>query len=151
MSFLSFLFNNFLKKDRTNDRAELQVPCKFLIYPANEEPKDKSTAMKTGAVINMSPGGLGIITIPPFEKEYSETIEKGHHHIFIEAHSLQSNTHQKMRGEIRWVKAVTDVLEPYSEMGISIVAVEDETQSQFLDSLFERSKEGKTPAPKDKP
>jgi len=147
MSFFSFLFNSFCKKDRSTFRAELQVPCKFIIYPANEEPQDKSTTglqelMKAGAVINKSSAGLGIITSPPFDKSYSEKVEKDHH-IFIEAHSLQSNTHQKMRGKICWIKTILDVKEPYSEIGISILLVEDETQTQFLDALFGDPKDNK--------
>jgi hypothetical protein len=145
MSFFSFLFSSFRKKDRTTTRMELEVPCKFIVYAPHEEPKDKLMAIaktgKAGFVINSGSTGLGIVTIPPFTKEYSETIEKEHCIIFIEAHSLQSNTHQKMCGQIRWVKTITNVKDPYSEIGILIKSVEDETQSQFLDSIFDPPKE----------
>jgi hypothetical protein len=145
MSFLSFLFSSFRKKDRTTTRVELQVPCKFIIYASNEEPQDKSIAIaktgKSGSVINSGSTGLGIVTVPPFSKEYSETIEKEHYHIFIEAHSVNSNTHQKMCGQIRWVKTISNLKDPYSEIGILIKSVEDETQSQFLDSIFSPPKD----------
>jgi len=136
MSFISYIIKNFYKIIR-KERIESKIPCKFYIY---DHKKDKSTVdvtkLKDGVIINYDTKGYGIITSPAYEKSFINKLKKNKNNIYIEFNSTETNTVNKLQGLIRWGKTINNVKQPYSELGILLTTVEDESKSDILNSLF---------------
>ena len=138
MGFISYLINAFFSTYR-NERVDVKVSCKYFIFTPAQAGENSFSPLKEGVLINVSTKGYGLITYPPFEKEYIEEVKKNKYGIYIEFISPETGTQINLKGEIRWLKNVDDIHKPYTEMGIVLTEVKDDSKSKIVDSLFGES------------
>lgn len=138
MPILRYLIDAFYKRIRA-ERVEVKFPCKYEIFHSKEN-KDSYTNLKEGIIINLSNHGFGLITAPPFDDEFKKRLRKKEYSIYIEAFSPENDTNLKILGEVRWARSVKDISKPYSEIGILLKSVKDDSKIEILDSLFDSSK-----------
>jgi len=136
MSFFSYIIKIFYRIIR-KERFDAKTPCKFYIY---ENKDDDSTLdvskLKEGVIINFDSKGYGIITSPAYEESFIKNLQKNKNKIYIEFNSTETNTKNRLHGLIRWGKNVSSVNKPYSELGILLTQVEDDSKTDILNFLF---------------
>jgi len=142
MSIISFLINSISKKQR-GERVEINSPCRYSVYRATD-PKETFDNLKDATVVDISTRGLQLVTAPAFPQDVEETI-KSDHCIYIEIFSEESGTTVRMQGEIRWIRTVRDIQKPYSQVGVMITSVIDDSKAELVDSLFTESDKDDTP------
>lgn len=134
MSLLSYILNLYKQQNRDH-RVDIRLNCKYEVYPKNAKPETFNNLIE-GTVVNISSHGLGLVSAPPFSDIEKKALEENKDSIYIEAFSPEAGTNVKMIGEIRWIKNVLDVSSPYSELGVKLIQIKDDTREELLDNLF---------------
>ncbi|EKD28454.1 MAG: hypothetical protein ACD_79C00295G0002 [uncultured bacterium] len=134
MSFISFLVDQVFKKIRRK-REPVKIPCKSCIYKESEKPENFNN-LNDSIAIDISSKGLGMIQAPPFDEEFQKKIKSTKYKIYIEIFSEETQTLVKLNGEIRWIRNVIDVKKPYSEFGVLLESVNDDSKLEIFDTLF---------------
>ena len=139
-SFVSYIFRTFFKAKR-GERTEIKVPCRYVIDSKTDPITEKNPAsLSEGVMINYSTKGLGVITAPAFDEEKSLFINKEQPGIYVEFMAPETGAKVKIQGQIRWEKNVADVARPYSEMGIMVTYVQDDSKTELFNTLFQSGK-----------
>lgn len=147
MSFFGFILQKLKKEDRT-DREDVSVPCKFVLFKKGEAIPTSASLFQTAAIINTSPSGLGMVVAPALTEEQKIAWTHDDQLIYIECESEDNNAIQKITGQVRWVKTITDVETPFSELGITLVSIDDNTTNDILNSILTDSEiDENTPPP----
>lgn len=134
MSFITYLLKLFRLKGREERLEEIMVSCRFRLPKGNPD-------FKEGTIVSLSNKGMGLVTAPPLPDKMISEIKKNPLSIYVEYSALNTGVTEKVNGEIRWIKNVTDVQKPFTEIGIHLTGVEESTKSDVLDSLFSPEEE----------
>jgi hypothetical protein len=133
MSFINFLMSS-LKKSERQERIEINSPCRFRLY-RTEDFQDSFEELTDGTAIDISVHGLCIAVSPCYSEDYEKKIRQGHH-MYLEIPAEDSDATVRMHGEIRWVRSVRDVQKPYTQMGVRVTSVKDDSKTEMLDALL---------------
>ena len=135
-SFVSYIFKTFFKTKRS-DRFEIKVPCHFLITPKNPSLNVVTPfKLRDGVLINYSTKGLGIITTPAIPEINFKNIVPRNSEIYVEFEAPDMGTKVKLQGQVRWIKNHKNFSKPYSEMGMLVLYVQDDSKTELFSKLF---------------
>lgn len=135
-SFVSYIFKTFFKTKRS-ERFEIKVPCRFLITPKNPSLNVVTPfKLREGVLINYSNKGLGIITSPSIPEKNFKNIVPRNSEIYVEFVAPDLGTKVKLQGQVRWIKNHKNITKPYTEMGMLISYVQDDSKTEIFSQLF---------------